>query len=117
MTYSIVAHDPHTNQFGVGVQTHQPTVGAVVPWAKPGVGAVATHSLTNKSFGPLGLELLEGGLSAEKTLAALLASDPGADQRQVTAHDLADGCRWPLFKPGNKIGSSDQPEQLPVAFH
>lgn len=87
MTYSIVACDAHTGQFGVGVQTHQPTVGAVVPWAKPGVGAVATQSLTNKSFGPLGLELLEGRLSAEKALAALLASDPGADQRQVALVD------------------------------
>lgn len=47
MTYSIVAHDAETNQFGVGVQSHQVTVGAVVPWAKPGVGAVATQSPRN----------------------------------------------------------------------
>lgn len=87
MTYSIVAYDPETKQFGVAVQTHQPSVGAVVPWVKAGVGVIATQSLTNISFGPLGIELMEGGISAEKTLAALLASDPGADQRQVSLID------------------------------
>lgn len=87
MTYSIVAYDPDTKQFGVGVQTHQPSVGAVVPWLRAGVGAVATQSLTNISFGPLGLELLAGGLGAEETLKALLASDKGAAQRQVAVAD------------------------------
>jgi uncharacterized Ntn-hydrolase superfamily protein len=58
-----------------------------VPWVKPQVGAVATQSLTNVGFGPLGLELLAGGLSAEHTLAALLASDPDAALRQVAVVD------------------------------
>lgn len=87
MTYSIVAFDAKTKQFGVAVQTHQPSVGAVVPWVMAGVGAIATQSLTNISFGPLGIELMQGGVSAEKALAALLASDPGADQRQVSLID------------------------------
>jgi len=89
MTYSIVAYDPETKQFGVGVQTHQPAVGAVVPWVRAGVGAIATQSLTNISFGPLGLEMLAGGLSAETTLAALLASDEGRARRQVAIVDRA----------------------------
>lgn len=87
MTYSIVAYDPETKQFGVAVQTHQPAVGAVVPWVRAGVGAVATQSLTNIAFGPLGLELMEGGLSAEAALAALLAGDEGRERRQVALVD------------------------------
>lgn len=87
MTYSIVAYDAATQQFGVAVQTHQPSVGVGVPWAKSGVGAIATQSVTNVGFGPLGLELLAGGLSAEQTLAALLASDPDAALRQVAIVD------------------------------
>lgn len=87
MTYSIVAFDPATQQFGVGVQTHQPSVGVGVPWVKSGVGAIATQSVTNRGFGPLGLELLAGGLSADQALAALLASDPDAALRQVAIVD------------------------------
>jgi uncharacterized Ntn-hydrolase superfamily protein len=74
-------------QFGVAVQTHQPAVGAVVPWVRAGVGAVATQSLTNIAFGPLGLEMMEGGLSAEAALAALLAGDEGRERRQVALVD------------------------------
>ena len=87
MTYSIVAYDKKTMQFGVGVQTHQPAVGAVVPWVQAGVGVVATQSLTNIAFGPLGLELLGTGMAADKALAALLASDEGREQRQVALVD------------------------------
>ncbi len=87
MTYSIVAFDKKTKQFGVGVQTHQPAVGAVVPWVKAGVGAVATQSLTNIAFGPLGIELLSSGMPAEKVLAALIASDEGERHRQVAVVD------------------------------
>jgi uncharacterized Ntn-hydrolase superfamily protein len=87
MTYSIVAYDPAARQHGVAVQTHQPAVGAVVPWVRAGVGAVATQSLTNIAFGPLGLEMMEGGLSAEAALAALLAGDEGRERRQVALVD------------------------------
>jgi uncharacterized Ntn-hydrolase superfamily protein len=87
MTYSIVAFDMKTRQFGVGVQTHQPAVGAVVPWVRAGVGAVATQSLTNISFGPLGIEMLEAGMAAEKVIDALVASDEGEHHRQVAVVD------------------------------
>jgi len=83
MTYSIVARDPVTGEIGVGVQTHQPAVGAVVPWVKSGVGAVATQSFSNVDFGPDGLALLANGRTAEQTLAALLATDEGRERRQV----------------------------------
>lgn len=87
MTYSIVAFDPETKQFGVAVQTHQPSVGAVVPWVRAGVGAVATQSLTNIAFGPMGIELLAGGMSAENALKSLLAGDEGRERRQVALVD------------------------------
>jgi uncharacterized Ntn-hydrolase superfamily protein len=88
MTYSIVAFDKKSKQYGVGVQTHQPSVGAVVPWVRSGVGAVATQSLTNISFGPLGIEMLASGMAAEKVLAALIASDESEFHRQVAVVDI-----------------------------
>ncbi len=87
MTYSIVAYDVDARQFGVAVQTHQPSVGAVVPWVRSGVGAVATQSLTNIAFGPGGLELMAAGYSAEAALKALLAGDEGRERRQVALVD------------------------------
>ncbi len=87
MTYSIVAYDPDAKQFGVGVQTHQPAVGSVVPWIRAGVGAVATQSLTNIAFGPMGIELMTQGYSAEAALKALLAGDDRPQVRQVALVD------------------------------
>lgn len=87
MTYSIVAFDREANQWGVAVQTHPLSVGAWVPWLQPGVGAIATQASTNVGFGPLGLQLLAGGLSAQQTLAALLATDSDAARRQVAVLD------------------------------
>src|SRR5690606_6051564 len=87
MTYSIVAYDPEARQFGVAVQTHQPSVGAAVPWLRSGVGAVATQSLTNIAFGPGGLDLMAAGFSAEEALKALLAGDEGRERRQVALVD------------------------------
>ena len=63
-TYSIVARDPETGQLGVAVQSHWFSVGAVVPWVEAGVGAVATQSIVEVSYGPLGLELMRAGKSA-----------------------------------------------------
>jgi uncharacterized Ntn-hydrolase superfamily protein len=83
MTYSIVARDPESGALGVGVQTHQPGVGAIVPWVKPGVGAVATQSFVNIAFGPQGLALLESGLPPERALAAIVAGDNMPARRQV----------------------------------
>lgn len=86
-TYSIVARDPQTGQFGVAVQTHQMGVGRLVPWLLPGVGAVATQSLVNISFGPMALTMLREGIGAERIIAALVASDEGANRRQVAVVD------------------------------
>ncbi|MBA4180871.1 MAG: Zn-dependent protease [Anaerolinea sp.] len=83
MTYSIVARDPETGDLGVAVQTHQPAVGAIVPWVKAGVGAVATQSFANINFGPQVLGLLEAGLDARAALTAVIAADTMPARRQL----------------------------------
>jgi uncharacterized Ntn-hydrolase superfamily protein len=88
-TYSIVAYDPDARQWGVGVQTHWFGVGASVPWVEGGVGAVATQSLTDRSYGPLGLDLMRAGKSAAQALRALLAADARPEVRQVAMIDAA----------------------------
>jgi uncharacterized Ntn-hydrolase superfamily protein len=87
MTYSIVARDPETGRFGVAVQSHYLGVGPVVPWLEAGVGAVATQANVNVSFGPIGLELLRAGRSAEDVVAVLLASDDRPQARQLGVVD------------------------------
>jgi uncharacterized Ntn-hydrolase superfamily protein len=82
-TYSIVARDPATGELGVAVQSHWFSVGSRVPWAEAGVGAVATQSFTDASYGPLGLALMKVGRTAPEAMAALLAGDAGRDVRQV----------------------------------
>jgi uncharacterized Ntn-hydrolase superfamily protein len=88
-TYSIVARDPATGELGVAVQSHWFSVGSVVSWAEGGVGAVATQSFVEPSYGPLGLALMRAGKSAPEALAALLAADPNRDVRQVAMVDAA----------------------------
>ena len=83
MTFSIVGRDPQTGDLGIAVQSKFLAVGAVVPWAQAGVGAVATQSFANTSYGPKGLVLLAGGMSAQEALAALTASDDHPEQRQA----------------------------------
>ncbi|MGH2633051.1 MAG: DUF1028 domain-containing protein [Tepidiformaceae bacterium] len=83
MTYSIAARDPETGDIGVGVQTHQPAVGAIVPWVDPLVGAVATQANVNPRFGAQGLALMKSGLDAARALQGILATDAGAGRRQV----------------------------------
>ena len=83
MTYSIVARDPERDELGIAVQSKFLSVGAVVPWAKAGVGAIATQALANTSYGTHGLDLLAEGYSAQETLEQLLASDEGRADRQV----------------------------------
>lgn len=86
-TFSIVALDRSNGDFGVAVESKFIAVGAVVPWAKAGVGAIATQAWGNVSFGPNGLEMLEDGLSATEALEKLLAGDPRPEVRQVAIVD------------------------------
>jgi uncharacterized Ntn-hydrolase superfamily protein len=90
-TYSIVARDAETGQLGVAVQSHAFCVGAVVPWAEAGVGAVATQSLTDVSYGPLGLAMMRLGKTAEEALRGLLESDSQREVRQVAMVDARGG--------------------------
>lgn len=82
-TFSIVARDEKTGEIAVGVQSHWFSVGTSVSWAEAGVGAVATQSFTNKSFGIRGLALLKEGKTAQQALDILLSDDPGKEVRQV----------------------------------
>jgi uncharacterized Ntn-hydrolase superfamily protein len=82
-TYSIVACDLEAGQWGIAVQSKFLAVGAVVPWAEPHVGAVATQAYANPTYGPEGLQLLRDGLSAEDTVARLTEADEGRDHRQL----------------------------------
>ena len=86
-TYSIVARDAATGQLGVAVQSHWFSVGSLVSWAEPGVGAVATQSFVDPNYGPLGLQLMRAGKSADDALSALLAVDANANVRQVAMVD------------------------------
>ena len=89
-TYSIVARDAATGQLGVAVQSHWFSVGSIVPWAEAGVGAVATQSFVEPAYGPLGLELMRMGRTAQQALDALTSTDEGEAVRQVAFVD-ADG--------------------------
>ncbi len=82
-TFSIVGRDPDTGDLGIAVQSKFLAVGAVVPWARAGIGAVATQSWANTSYGPRGLDLLAAGKTAEEAMAALIGDDDRAEQRQV----------------------------------
>lgn len=107
-TYSIVAYDTLTGQFGAAVQSHWFKVADVI-WLEPGVGAVATQSLVEFSYGPLGLEMMKNGKSAKQALEGLLVSDPQNSVRQVAMIDknlviathTGDKC---IAEAGHKVG-------------
>jgi len=82
-TFSIVAFDPKTGELGIAVQSRLPGVGAIVPFAKAGVGAVATQSFANTRFGPEGLKLLAAGQSPQATIDKLTKADPDRAARQL----------------------------------
>lgn len=86
-TFSIVARDPGTGEIGVAVQSHWFAVGTTVAWAEAGVGAVATQSFIDPSYGPLGLALMHAGKTAPQALKGLLETDPGRAVRQVAMID------------------------------
>src|SRR6266513_3026720 len=86
-TYSIAACDPEAGQWGVATQSKFLAVGSVVPWAEPGVGAIATQAYANPRYGPDGLALLRDGLSAEEVVERLTSADEGRDHRQLGVVD------------------------------
>jgi uncharacterized Ntn-hydrolase superfamily protein len=91
VTYSIVARDQQTGELGVAVQSHWFGVGPKVPWARPGVGAVATQANVRVDYGPEALELLAAGVSAPEALAQLTGADTGAAGRQLAIVDARGG--------------------------
>ena len=88
-TFSIVARDPHSGEMGAAVQSHWFSTGSVVIWGEAGVGVVATQSMVDISYGPLGLELMRAGKTPAQALQSLLASDEGRDLRQVAMLDVS----------------------------
>lgn len=86
-TYSIVARDPETGEMGVAVQSHWFSVGSLVTWAEAGVGAIATQSLVDVTYGPLGLEMMRAGRTAPQALEALKVADEHPEIRQVAMID------------------------------
>jgi len=108
-TYSIVARDPETGQMGVAVQSHWFSVGSIVSWAEAGVGAVATQSLVDVTYGPLALEMMRAGRDPEKVLEALKTADEASNVRQVgivdaqgrTAAHTGDHC---IPEAGHRVG-------------
>jgi uncharacterized Ntn-hydrolase superfamily protein len=83
MTYSIAAYDPEASQWGVAVQSRFLSVGSVVPWAEPHVGAIATQAYANPRYGPDGLALLREGLPASEVVERLVSADEGRAERQL----------------------------------
>jgi uncharacterized Ntn-hydrolase superfamily protein len=101
-TFSIVAFDPGTASLGVAVQSKFLAVGSVVPWARAGVGAVATQAMANYNYGPRGLELMSAGRSAGETVELLVSSDPDREHRQLGVVDA--GGRAATFTGGECFG-------------
>ena len=86
-TFSIVAFDPETDSLGVAVQSRFLAVGAVVPWARAGVGAVATQAMANYNYGPRGLDLMATGKTVDETVEGLISADEDREHRQVGVVD------------------------------
>src|SRR4051794_4795866 len=131
-TYSIAACDLEAGQWGVATQSKFLAVGSVVPWAEPGVGAIATQAYANPRYGPDGLRLLREGLGADEVVARLTADDEGRDQRQLGVVDSeghgatytgaacmewAGGVAGACFAAqGNILVSPDTVEELAASF-
>ncbi len=131
-TYSIVAVDPVTGELGIAVQSRFLAVGAVVPWAKAGVGAIATQSYANPRFGPQGLALLQEGKDPRTVLELLLKEDPETGLRQVGivdamgrsatytgsgCHEWAGGIAGPGFAcQGNILAGEDVVKEMAREF-
>jgi len=109
MTFSIVARDPDSGALGVAVQTCMFAAGAIVPWARPGVGAVATQAIAEAAYGPRCLDAMQAGATAAEALAGAQAADPAAFLRQVGVVS-ADGSavavtgEWCIDHAGHLLG-------------
>src|SRR5262245_13137677 len=101
MTYSIVGRDPDTGELGVAVQSRAFNAGAAVPWGAPGIGVVATQSYTERSYGPLGLELLRGGKTPEQALEALVAADEEPSTGRWRCSTLTGARRFTSARPAS----------------
>jgi uncharacterized Ntn-hydrolase superfamily protein len=106
VTYSIVARDPNTGQLGVAVQSHWFSVGSIVTWARPGVGAVATQANLEVAYGPRALDLLADGVPASEALSRLVAEDPLGQSRQVAVVDA-----------GGRVAAHTGSSCIPYAGH
>jgi uncharacterized Ntn-hydrolase superfamily protein len=109
-TFSIVARDPKTGEMGVAVQSHWFSVGSIVTWGEAGTGVVATQSIVDPGYGPKGLELMRGGVSAPDALKRLLAADGERESRQVAMLDAegrvaAHTGKLCIAEAGHKVGS------------
>src|SRR5690242_21869206 len=94
-TYSIVAYDSVTGDLGIAVESKFPNVGGIVPWARAGVGAVASQSLGNTHFGNEGLDLIAQGATAPEAMRIVMRSDPRPSQRQVGMVDaMGNAASW-----------------------
>jgi uncharacterized Ntn-hydrolase superfamily protein len=109
-TFSIIAFDPATNELGVGVQSRAFGAGAAVPYAKPGVGAVATQAAANRQYGPQAIALLEQGLSPEEVVKRITDEDPGRDSRQVAVIDTKG--RSAVYTGKRVIARNSDPQDL-----
>lgn len=109
MTFSIVARCARTGEYGVGVATYSPNVGARCPLVVPGKGAVSIQAVANPQLNLIAAKLVEAGLSAEKIVAELLSGDPDPDYRQIAVVDIhgrshaATGARNPAWA-GHRVG-------------
>ncbi len=116
-TFSIVARDPATGEIGVAVQSHWFAVGQIVPWAEAGVGAVATQSFVDPSYGKLGLDLMRAGKSAPDALSELISRDKAAEVRQVAMIDaqgrvsVYTGCKN-IQDAGYAFGLEEKPDLI-----
>jgi uncharacterized Ntn-hydrolase superfamily protein len=109
-TFSIIAFDPATNELGVGVQSRAFGAGAAVPYAKPGVGAVATQASANRQYGPKAIALLEQGLSPAEVVKRITDEDPGRDSRQVAVIDTKG--RSAVYTGKRVIDRNNDPKDL-----
>src|SRR6187431_3804006 len=105
-TFSIVARDPDTGELGVAVQSHWFSVGAIVPWAESGVGAVATQSFVEPAYGYKGLQLMKDKYAARDAMAKLIAADAQNDVRQVAFVDAS-----------GRVAAYTGPKCIPGAGH